>query len=338
MGPWLRKQNQTWYVQLGGRQVNLGKNKRAAFAKYHQLMGEGGPVADHRVRDILSAHWDWLKTNRAVTTREKRQAVLKSFGLSIPATLRIRDLKAFHVQRWVDQFTWGPTTQNTRIGWIKTAINWGVKMGYAGANPIAAMEKPRPVVRQEFLPVDQWTRLLESCKPDLRDFVTVMLDSGARVQEMFLYEAKHFDGGRLVLPIEDSKGRRRSRVVNLPPVSLEIVKRLVAEYPDGKLFRTSKGIEWKRNTLRCRFRPLKRIMGMPKLCATTLRHSFAHHRLTSKQDSLTVAKLMGHVDTRMVATRYGHLEDTEYLVSEANRISFPSIQKDGPDTVRDQQA
>ena len=197
------------------------------------------------------------------------------------------------------------------------------------------MEKPTRNIRQEFVPVEQWPKLLAGAKDDLRDFLTVILDAGARVQEMFKYEAKHFDGARLVLDIVDSKGRKESRVVNLPPVSQEIVKRLAKQYPEGKLFRTSKSVEWDRNSLRCRFRKLKRIMGMPKLCATTLRHSFAHYRLTQKQDSLTVSKLMGHKGTHMLATRYGHLEDSDFLASEASRIGFPSIevQTGGPETV-----
>ncbi len=138
----------------------------------------------------------------------------------------------------VDQFRWNPTTQHTRINVIVTAFNWAVKMGIRAANPIAKMEKPRPNVRQEFVPADQWPKLLAACKPDLQDFLTVILDAEARVQEMFVYEARHFDGSRLTLSTTDSKGRRKSRVVNLPPVSLEIVKRLATQSPSGKLFRT----------------------------------------------------------------------------------------------------
>jgi integrase len=111
----------------------------------------------------------------------------------------------------------------------------------------------------------------------------------------------------------------------------------VKRYPEGKLFRTSKGIAWDRNSLRCRFRKLKEIMGMPKLCATTLRHSFAHYRLTQKQDSLTVSKLLGHTSGQMLATRYGHLEDSDFLASEASRISFPSlVVTGGPETAEGQ--
>lgn len=341
MGPWLRSQNQTWYVQLGGRQVNLGKDKRAAFAEYHRLMGSSGAVfKDHLVREILDHYWTWLQANRSPETYKPRKPILVSFGQSIPPRLRVRQLQPFHVQRWIDASysTNGPTRRNNLITTIKTALNWAVKMGYAPSNPIAMMEKPTRNIRQEFVPVELWPKLLAGAKEDLRDFLTIILDAGARVQEMFKYEAKHFDGARLVLDIVDSKGRKESRVVNLPPVSLAIVKRLAEQYPEGKLFRTSKGIPWDRNSLRCRFRSLKRIMGMPKLCATTLRHSFAHYRLTQKQDSLTVSKLMGHKGTHMLATRYGHLEDSDFLASEASRIGFPSIvvRTGGPEAVEGQ--
>ena len=338
MGPWLRSQNQTWYVQVGKRRYNLGKNKRAAFREYHRLMGSGAALFDTTVREVLDDYWKWLVSNRSPETYQPRKAILVSFGESIPSRLRVRQLQPLHVQRWIDDnySTNGPTRRNNLITTIKTVFNWAVKMGYCSANPIAAMEKPTRTVRQEFIPFDQWGKLLDAAKDDLRDFLTVILDSGARVQEMFKYEAAHFDGARLILAIEDSKGRKESRVVNLPPVSLAIVKRLADQYPTGRLFRTLKNEPWDRNKLRCRFRPLKRIMGMPKLCATTLRHSFAHYRLTSKQDALTVAKLLGHKSTDMLAKRYGHLEGSDFLANEASRIGFPMIETGGPDTVQEQ--
>ncbi len=75
--------------------------------------------------------------------------------------------------------------------------------------------------------------------------------------------------------------------------------------------------------MRCRFRSLKKKMGMPKLCATTLRHSWAHYQLEVGQDSLIVSKLMGHVDGRMLATRYGHVEEGKRLAEEAKKIIPP---------------
>jgi integrase len=206
-------------------------------------------------------------------------------------------------------------------------MSWAKAMGYTETNPIEDMPKPEPRVRQEYVPADLWPRVLElATDQPFRDFLTVMLSAGARPQEMFKFEAEHFDrlGKRMVLKIENSKGKRKSRVVYLPPDALAIIERLAADYPTGKLFRNRKGRPWTKNAIRCRFRYLKRELGMANLCATTLRHSYAHYRLTNGQDALTVAKLMGHVDTRMVSTRYGHLEaNTDYMQNAASQIPLP---------------
>ena len=152
-----------------------------------------------------------------------------------------------------------------------------------------------------------------------------MLDSGARPQEVCRAEARHFDreNCRLVFPASESKGKKRPRVIYLPPVSLEIVNRLAK---DGPIFRTTKGTAWTRNSVNCRFKRLKRKLKMPKLCATVLRHSYAHHRLETGTDSMIVSKLMGHVDGRMLATRYGHIEqNTAYMLEQARSTSNPFL-------------
>jgi integrase len=271
-----------------------------------------------------------------------------SFHKHVPATLKADELRAFHVQEWIEANSkikvavtkkWkkvrtkttskqiSPTTEGDRIGLIKSAMSWAKAMGYIESNPIEDMPKPEPRVRQEYVPADLWPRVLEMATDQpFHDFLTVMLSAGARPQEMFKFCAEHFDtkGKRLVLEIENSKGKRKSRVVYLPPDALEVVERLAAQYPAGKLFRNRKGNAWTKNSIRCRFRYLKEKLGMPNLCATTLRHSYAHFRLTNGQDALTVAKLMGHVDTRMVSTRYGHLEEnSDYMQQAASQIPLP---------------
>jgi len=333
--PWLRKQNQTWYVQINGKQRPLGKDRDKAFAKYHELMHLGAPAADSTVRQVLDSYWRWAQANLAAETCKSRQGIIKAFGKSVSATLKAANLKAYHVQNWIDNSprVKSPTTINDRISLIQGIMNWAVTMGYLESNPIAKMPKPSRLVRQEFLPPDTWEKVLElATDQQFKDYLVVMLSSGARPQEMHQFEAVHFDGTRLVLPILMSKGRRKNRVVYLPPEALQTVRRLVEQYPEGKLFRNGRGKPWNRNSVRCRFRRLKRRLNMPNLTATTLRHSFAHHRLTSGQDALTVAKLMGHVDTRMVATRYGHLDaNAEYMQEAANQIDFPGLPAAAPD-------
>ncbi len=63
---------------------------------------------------------------------------------------------------------------------------------------------------------------------------------------------------------------------------------------------------------------------MPKLCAYTLRHSYAHWKLITGTDSHLVSKLLGHGDGRMLETRYGHVErDMAFMLQTVNKTTNP---------------
>jgi integrase len=319
--PWYRKQTNSWYVQINGKQFNLGRDRSKAFEEYHRLMsGQSQTHSDILAHSLIDQYVDWMEVHRAQSTVAIRKLILASFQSRLPKSLRADQLRPFHVMEWLVP-AHSSTTQSDRITIIKTVWNWGVSMGYLATNPIEKMPKPQRKVRQDFLPVERWPELLGAATDlQFKDFLSVMLLTGARTQEMLIFKAKHFDGARLILPIEQSKGRKRSRVIYLPSEALAIIERLAHQHPEGTLFRNSRGRAWTRNSVRIRFRRLKEILGMPSLCSTTLRHSYAHYRLTSGQDALTVAKLMGHVDTRMLSTRYGHLEaNIDYMQKAADK-------------------
>lgn len=327
--PWLRKATATWHTCIDGKQIYLGKTEAEAHARFRKITNTG-VTADFTVRQVIDAYWKWAKQNLAKSTLENRKPILESFKASVKANLKAESLRGWHVETWLDscERVRSSTTRADYITLIKGVMKWAKARGYVERNPIEDLPKPPRNVRQEFLPADTWPQVLAlATDQQFRDLLTVMLATGARPNEMLRFEARHLSGNRFVLPIAESKGRKRSRVVYLPTEAMEIVKRLVQKYPFGPLFRNRRGTPWDRNSIRCRFRRLKRELKMPKLTATTLRHSYAHYRLTQGQDALTVAKLMGHVDTRMIATRYGHLEqNVAYMESAANGVVFPSPQ------------
>jgi hypothetical protein len=45
--PFFRKQTGTWYVQIGKKQHNLGRDEQVAKQKYHALMAGRQPVMPH---------------------------------------------------------------------------------------------------------------------------------------------------------------------------------------------------------------------------------------------------------------------------------------------------
>lgn len=348
--PWFRAANQTWYVWHNGKQVNLGKDERKAKKAFQKLINRGRPGEGQTVRQVVAAYWTWATRNLAQSTCDRRKPLLDSFSAFIEEktpTLVADALKPFHVQRWIDanqkvkvQRKTGDkretiesgkditkTTENTRIGLIKGVMSWAKAMGYVDENPISSMKRPAAAVRQDFIPSDLWPQVVKLARDEpFRDYLTVMLASGARPQEMRKVTAANLSGERFVFAIDDSKGKKKSRVVYLPAEALAIVQKLCKAHPEGPIFRNSKGNAWTNNSIRCRFRYFKKKLKMPNLCAMTLRHSYAHFRLSSGQDALTISKLMGHTDTKMLATRYGHLEENaDYMKAAANGVAFPTL-------------
>ena len=345
--PWFRSANATWYVCIDGKQHNLGKNEAKARDKCRELLNVG-IKGDHTVRQVLQAYWKWAKKNLAESTCKRRQPILESFSKAIPATLKAEQLRAFHVLKWVDENDTkrvpvkgkgnkgkrqpsekpiSPTTAGDYISLVKGVMSWAESAGYVDQDPIAKMTKPARRVREFFIPAELWPNVFAAATDQqFKDYLGFMVATGARAEEIVRFEALHLRGNRFILPVAESKGRKKARVVYIPDDAMEIVKRLCEQHPTGKLFRNSQGNPWNRDSINCRFRRLKTVLKMPEICATVLRHSFAHHRLTSGQDALTVSKLCGHVDTRMLATRYGHLDaNLDFMSGAANQIPSPGL-------------
>ncbi len=329
--PFFRKQTQTWYVQIGGKQYNLGPDEESAKQRYHELMlkARGGQLADDAVASVLNRYLAWCEANLAPDTFRKNLLHLRRFGQFVGASLKVSALKPYHVTEWVqaDYAGKSDTYRNDAITTAKGALQWAVNEGYIDHSPIARVKKPARAVREFFVPSERWPEVLEAIRGKrFRDYVAFMLSTGSRPQEIRKIEARHFDRPRhrLVFPIPEAKGKKKQRIIYLDEVAMEIVERLVGEFPEGPIFRNSQLQPWEKNAVKDRFKRLQRKLKMPGLTATTLRHSWAHHKLATGTDSLIVSKLMGHVDGRMLATRYGHVEQNEVLMlREATRTGNP---------------
>ncbi|MCG8450367.1 MAG: hypothetical protein MI725_12430 [Pirellulales bacterium] len=71
--PFFRRQTQSWYVQLDGRQINLGCDRDAAWDKYNEVMAERHRDANPgmTVAELLDEYLDFVLKNRAEQTEEK---------------------------------------------------------------------------------------------------------------------------------------------------------------------------------------------------------------------------------------------------------------------------
>jgi len=333
--PFFRPARNLWYVQIGGKQINLGSDEAKAFKEYHRLMQQRADekplqptlaaMSQQLVVVIIDEYLSWCEKNRAPATYGWYHCRLNSFCQAIPASLTVEQLKPHHVQSWVDSQT-GLASGSRRnlITAVKRAFSWAEELGYIDRTPLAHMKKPAAGKREQIVTTAQYDAVLHRT-PDqaFKDLVTVTWETGCRPQESLRVEARHVDlvGGRWVLPASESKGKRIPRVIYLTPKALEITKRVMQANPTGPMFRNRDGGKWTPFAVNCRFRRAKKTVGV-KISLYAIRHTWMNRMLLSGVDAFTVATLAGHSDPSMLAKHYAHLSQAPgYLAEQAMRAA-----------------
>jgi integrase len=318
--PFFRNSRGLWYVQIRGRQVNLGPLRDVAFQKYHELMVAPEPppeLPSQAVLTLVDEFLSWCQKHREARTYDWYKERCQSFINTIAPTMTAYELKPFHVQRWVDgKDTWSSGMKRGAIMAIQRAFNWAVKLGYIDKSPIARMEKPTAGRRELVITPEFYASILKHVRDEpFRNLITVAWETGARPQELLVIQARHLDlaAGRIIFSQSEAKGKRRARVIYLTPHCIEIFSKLVRRFPEGSLLRNGNGRPWTRFAVNCRFCHLKKVLKI-KVCLYTFRHSFCQRALKGGVDPITLANLMGHSDTSMIARVYSHLsQDTAFL-------------------------
>jgi integrase len=147
---------------------------------------------------------------------------------------------------------------------IKRCLRWAKQQGYIDINPIADLELPRGGKREMVLTPETWhTFLAAVTDPTLRDLFIVTWETGCRPQESLRVEARHVDiqNQRWFFPVTESK-TQIPRIVYLTDDALAITKRLKLKYPQGPLFRNSRGKPWTTDAVNCAFIRLQIKLGM----------------------------------------------------------------------------
>lgn len=310
--PWWRKDRKSWFVTIVGERYNLGPDKGAAFKLFHELMAQSATErkrTSDSVVTVLDRFLDWTKRNRAPRTYEWYLERLQWFIEFLTRDVPASELKPFQLQEWLDSKDCSNGHKRGCAKAVIRALNWATKMGHLDRNPLAGFEKPAAGKRETVITPDDYKLIMEHVKDvAFRDLLRVAWETGCRPQEILALEARHVDlkKARWVFSQQESKGKKRQRVVYMGEKSLPIVRRLVLRHPDGKVFRNSRGDAWKRNAINCRFVRLREPLGR-KYCLYDFRHSFATRMLESGADALVVAALMGHADLSMLGRTYAHL-------------------------------
>ena len=334
--PFFRPKKNRWYVQLDGKQVNLGPDEAEAFRRYHRIMAERGekpPVvvttadADPPLVAVFDEFLSWCLTHREKRTYETYKERIQSFlhALSDKKILA-KNLRPYHLQQWVDGHAdWNPGMKRGRLQSVQRALNWAVKQGRIEKSPVASMEKPPPGRRENVIDFEIYQRMRDlTATQEFRDLIDVCWETGCRPQEIWRVEKRHLSAKRWVFPAKEAKGKRKIRVVYLTDLADEICRRLALKHPKGPLFRNSDGEPWTRHAASCVFLRMKKHLKK-KYALVDFRHTFTTRSLKAGTDPVTLSVLLGHADGTQICRTYAHVDqDASHLreaLKKANRAT-----------------
>ena len=278
--PFFRTARNAWFVQVAGKQVNLGPDQDAAFRSYHKLMGrpkaDPPPIRTDTVLAVLDAFLDWCQKNKASRTYDWYRDYLESFARTMPAGLTIGHSETLSgiVQQWLDANPAWKTGKRGAVIAVQRAFNWAVRMGIIAASPIRGVEKPAAGRREHVIDDAGFNLIISLVRdPEFRDLLTACWNTGCRPQEALAVEARHVDltAGTWAFPVNEAKGKKYKRIVYLADTALAITGWLMASRPRGRLFVNTDGRPWSASSaLNCRFGRLRVALGRTVLAESGL--------------------------------------------------------------------
>lgn len=360
--PRWREDRGIWYVQIDGKQRTLAKgvgNKKAAWAELRRLMAERDRPATIEeesppVWKVVKLYVDHLTNRRDAGGFKKgsKKDAERRLAEFVPkcGRLKVDEIRPHHVLAWVEARRWvpphkkgstppeprplGPTARHDCIAAAKAIFRWAKKVGHIDRDPLDGVDKPKRNKRRELvIGKEQWPIVRAAILSErFRDLCDFLYETGARPGEAFRLEGRHVDIARKVVllsPKEHKTGEKTSkyRAVFLSAYALAIVARLKAKHPDGSLFLNQCGQPWNKNSVNCQVCRIRaRLKGQVgrEFVAYALRHLFATDAIDKKVPIATVAGMLGHADTRMVAEVYARLDERPEHFIEALEMFRPA--------------
>ncbi len=94
--PFFRNQTQTWYLQIGKQQINLGPAKDDAWEQYYQIMAnigqmQSGPLLT--VSRLIDHFLTWCEQNRASRTRALSSSLARPVSIGGISGFAVRNVE-----------------------------------------------------------------------------------------------------------------------------------------------------------------------------------------------------------------------------------------------------
>lgn len=217
-----------------------------------------------------------------------------------------------------DQLRKRKDTANRYLTDLKAALNYAYNEGKAASDRAWRTVKPFRAVsgaRVRYLSMDEITRLLNACPPDLRALVNGALLTGARLSDLTGMKSGDFLPDSNAVLVGNRKGHHAGKNAfpcYLSPEGMKFFQSHTAGRDPGEMmFTRDDGRAWSRHDVN---RPLREANKAAKIKPPAtfhvLRHSYASHAVMAGVPLMVVANNLGHSDTRMCERHYSHLSQS----------------------------
>jgi hypothetical protein len=306
------------HLELQGKPTNDAKIK---FDAYVPPMLLQRTVASLTSEDFAK----WLES--AVKREPRRKPKTKPPPKRTRVSKRLKKASEKTPEPLADGLMRRKSTVNRVISNLKACLNYAYLRNRAPNNDAwQKLQKFRNVStsRQRWLTEDEAIELQAACRPDFRLLVRAALFTGCREGELLNVRVGDIDHRNGTLLIPKSKSGK-PRQVPLTTEGVSFFTGLEAGKRRGEaIFLRHSNAPWHRVAV---------IRAMQSACAAAtieppvtfhgLRHTYASHLVREGTPLMYVANALGHGDTRMVETHYGHLASSH--VAETIRANLPSF-------------
>ena len=295
---------------------------------------------------------NWFKVHRK--SANATQNAVRAHILPLLGERRISELSARELREWLEALAAAPArvrtsrfadrqtvrsapktanekrarraTANRILSVLKALLNRAYHDGQVTDDSAWRVVKPFSKVdeaRVRFLTNAEATRLINACPSDLRPLVHAALLTGARYGELVALRMNDVFLDRAQIYVAESKsGKPRYIALNADGIAL-FKEATAGKQGDALIFTKADGTRWGKNHhVRALQHACTVIKIQPVIAFHELRHTYASHLAQAGVDLLTIAKLLGHADTRITAKHYAHLADKTLSDAVAKLPSF----------------
>ncbi len=199
-----------------------------------------------------------------------------------------------------------PATVNRELSVLSAILTKAVEWRKLALHPTRGgkvKKLPGERRRERILSDEEESALLKASTPEIRDAITLALETGMRLGEICSLTPATVDLARGEIYLPKTKNAKPRRLPLTPAARAVLHLRTQGLPPAERIFPVPEGKRpWRLDTAFGRARAKAKLSG---LRFHDLRHTFATRLVTGGADLVTVRDLLGHSDLRMTS-RYAH--------------------------------